>query len=126
MRDLTSGFRAMRRDVISQFLHLLPNRFSWPPTSALAFAKAGYHVRFEPITVYKRAGGRSSQQLLRNGVKFSLIILRIATLFSPLRRADRLRRRAGLPGHQARGRPQRPPRPGRGHAPRHGFALLPV
>ena len=85
MRDLTSGFRAMRRDVISQFLHLLPNRFSWPTTSALAFAKAGYHVRFEPITVYKRAGGRSSQQLLRNGVKFSLIILRIATLFSPLR-----------------------------------------
>ncbi|MGH2373601.1 MAG: glycosyltransferase family 2 protein [Gemmatimonadales bacterium] len=85
MRDLTSGFRAMRRDVIGEFLHLLPNRFSWPTTSALAFAKAGYHVRFEPVTVYKRAAGESTQQLLRNGVKFMLIILRIATLFSPLR-----------------------------------------
>ena len=85
MRDLTSGFRAMRRDVLVELLHLLPNRFSWPTTSALAFAKGGYHVRFVPITVHKRTTGRSSQQLLPNGVKFFLIILRIATLFSPLR-----------------------------------------
>src|SRR6266511_2089843 len=66
MRDLTSGFRAMRRAVIGEFLHLLPNRFSWPTTSALAFAQAGYHVRFEPVTVSKRAAGESTQQLLRN------------------------------------------------------------
>ena len=85
MRDLTSGFRAMRREVIGEFLHLLPNQFSWPTTSALAFAKAGYHVRFEPIAAHKRAAGHSTQKLLRNGVKFVLIILRIATLFSPLR-----------------------------------------
>jgi glycosyltransferase involved in cell wall biosynthesis len=85
MRDLTSGFRAMRRDVIAEFLHLLPNRFSWPTTSALAFAKAGYHVRFVPIIVHKRTAGRSTQELLPNGIKFTLIVLRIATLFSPLR-----------------------------------------
>ena len=85
MRDLTSGFRAMRRDVLVELLHLLPNRFSWPTTSALAFAKGGYHVRFVPTTVHKRTTGQSSQQLLPNGVKFFLIILRIATLFSPLR-----------------------------------------
>jgi glycosyltransferase involved in cell wall biosynthesis len=85
MRDLTSGFRAMRRQTIHEFLHLLPNQFSWPTTSALAFAKAGYHVRFEPIAMQKRAAGQSTQKLMRNGVKFVLIILRIATLFSPLR-----------------------------------------
>jgi glycosyltransferase involved in cell wall biosynthesis len=85
MRDLTSGFRAMRREIIREFLHLLPNQYSWPTTSALAFAKAGYHVRFEPITMHKRTAGQSTQKLLRNGVKFMLIILRIATLFSPLR-----------------------------------------
>jgi len=85
MRDLTSGFRAMRREVIREFLHLLPNQFSWPTTSALAFAKAGYHVHFEPIITYKRVAGRSTQKLMRNGVKFALIMLRIATLFSPLR-----------------------------------------
>src|SRR5262245_33056304 len=59
MRDLTSGFRAMRRSVIGEFLHLLPNQFSWPTTSALALAKAGYHVRFEPIAAHRRLAGHS-------------------------------------------------------------------
>jgi glycosyltransferase involved in cell wall biosynthesis len=85
MRDLTSGYRAMRRHVILDLLHLLPNQFSWPTTSALAFAKAGYHVRFEPVTMRRRETGRSTQKLLPNGVRFLLIVLRIATLFSPLR-----------------------------------------
>lgn len=85
MRDLTSGFRAFRRTVMLEFLHLLPNRFSWPTTSALAFAKAGYHIRFEPIAMRRRQGGQSTQKLMRNGVRFGLIILRIVTLFSPLR-----------------------------------------
>ncbi|MBW8771071.1 MAG: glycosyltransferase family 2 protein [Gemmatimonadetes bacterium] len=85
MRDLTSGFRAMRRHVMLDFLHLLPNQFSWPTTSALAFAKAGFHVRFEPIAVRKREAGKSSQKLVRNGIRFFLIILRMSTLFSPLR-----------------------------------------
>jgi glycosyltransferase involved in cell wall biosynthesis len=85
MQDLTSGFRAMRRAVLLEFIHLLPNQFSWPTTSAMAFAKAGYHIRFEPIAVRRRAAGQSTQRLMRNGVKFGLIILRIVTLFSPLR-----------------------------------------
>ncbi len=85
MRDLTSGFRAFRRSVMLEFLHLLPNRFSWPTTSAMAFAKAGYHIRFEPIAMRRRQGGQSTQKLMRNGVRFGLIILRIVTLFSPLR-----------------------------------------
>ena len=85
MRDLTSGFRAMRRRVMLDFLHLLPNQFSWPTTSALAFAKAGFHVRFEPIVVRKRETGRSSQKLVRNGIRFLLIIMRMSVLFSPLR-----------------------------------------
>jgi glycosyltransferase involved in cell wall biosynthesis len=85
MRDLTSGFRAMRRDVVLQFIHLLPNQFSWSTTSALAFAKAGYHIRFEPIAARKRSSGQSGQRLLPNGIRFVLIILRISTLFSPLR-----------------------------------------
>jgi glycosyltransferase involved in cell wall biosynthesis len=85
MRDLTSGFRAMRRHVMLDVLHLLPNQYSWSTTSALAFAKAGFHVRFEPIVVRRRETGKSSQKLMRNGIRFLLIILRVATLFSPLR-----------------------------------------
>lgn len=85
MRDLTSGFRAMRRSIMMEFLHLLPNKMSWPTTSALAFGKAGYHIRFEPITVAPRRTGHSAQKLLRNGFRFTGIILRITTLFAPMR-----------------------------------------
>jgi glycosyltransferase involved in cell wall biosynthesis len=85
LKDLTSGFRAMRRSVLLELLHLLPNRFGWPVTTALAFATAGYPIRFEPIAMHKRTAGKSTHKLFRNGVSKGLIILRMVTLFSPLR-----------------------------------------
>jgi glycosyltransferase involved in cell wall biosynthesis len=83
--DLTSGFRAMKRDQIEEFVHLLPNRMSYPTTSTMAFLKAGYSVKFVPIEAHPRVGGRSGQKLLRNAVVFNLIILRMITLFSPMK-----------------------------------------
>lgn len=83
--DLTSGFRVFRRDIIMEFIHLLPNRYSYPTTSTLAFLKAGYNVTFVPIAAHKRQGGRSGQKLLQNGARFVLIILRMITLFSPMK-----------------------------------------
>jgi glycosyltransferase involved in cell wall biosynthesis len=83
--DLTSGFRVFRRVVIMEFIHLLPNRYSYPTTSTLAFLKAGYNVTFVPIVANKRHGGASGQKLLQNGVRFILIILRMITLFSPMK-----------------------------------------
>jgi glycosyltransferase involved in cell wall biosynthesis len=85
LKDLTSGFRAMRRTVLLDLLHLLPNKFGWPVTTALAFATAGYNIRFEPIAMHKREAGTSTHKLFRNGVSKGLIILRMVTLFSPLR-----------------------------------------
>ncbi len=85
VQDLTSGYRAMRREVIMEFIHLLPNRYSYPTTSTLALAKAGYSVGFVPIRGQRRQAGRSRQKLLRNGIKFGLIILRMISLFAPLR-----------------------------------------
>lgn len=85
VRDLTSGFRAMRRDVIMEFIHLLPNRYSYPTTSTLALLKAGYSVAFVPIAGQRRQGGASGQKVWRNGVRFGLIILRMVSLFAPLR-----------------------------------------
>ncbi|MBA3944518.1 MAG: glycosyltransferase family 2 protein [Herpetosiphonaceae bacterium] len=85
LADLTCGFRAMRADVIREFVHLLPNGYSWPTTSLMSFAKAGYSVKFVPIAALRRTGGRSRQKLLQNGVKFVMIILKIVMLFSPLR-----------------------------------------
>lgn len=83
--DLTSGFRAMRRSVAREFIHLLPNRYSWPTTTMLSFAKAGYSIKFVPIAARPRTGGKSGQTLFRNGIKFGTIVLRIIMLFSPLR-----------------------------------------
>jgi glycosyltransferase involved in cell wall biosynthesis len=82
--DLTSGFRGARRACLLEFLHLLPNGFSTPTTTTLAFIKAGYNVGFEPIHARQRAGN-SHIRLARDGTKFLMIILKIVTLYSPLR-----------------------------------------
>jgi glycosyltransferase involved in cell wall biosynthesis len=82
--DLTSGFRAARRDYLTDFLYLLPNGFSSPTTITMSFLKAGYNVRFEPVEARQRSG-KSKVRLARDGVKFFLILLRVITIFSPLR-----------------------------------------
>jgi glycosyltransferase involved in cell wall biosynthesis len=82
--DLTSGFRAARRDSLQEFLYLLPNGFSTPTTTTLAFIRAGYSVTFHPVAAGRRTG-RSKIHFARDGAKFLLILLKIATLFSPLR-----------------------------------------
>ena len=82
--DLTSGFRAARRDYLLEFLHLLPNGFSTPATTTLAFVKAGYNVAFEPTETDARTG-QSKIRLAPDGFKFFLILLRVITIFSPLR-----------------------------------------
>jgi glycosyltransferase involved in cell wall biosynthesis len=82
--DLTSGFRAARRECLVEFLPLLPNGFSTPTTTTLAFLKAGYSVAFEPIEAKVRIG-TSKIRLASDGPKFFLIVLRVITIFSPLR-----------------------------------------
>jgi glycosyltransferase involved in cell wall biosynthesis len=82
--DLTSGFRAARRECLLEFLHLLPNGFSTPTTTTLAFLKAGYNVRFEPVDAASREG-TSKIRLGPDGVQFFMILLKVITIFSPLR-----------------------------------------
>ena len=82
--DLTSGFRGARREYLREFVHLLPNGFSTPTTTTLAFIKAGYNVAFEPIHARPRVG-HSKIRLARDGGRFLIIIFKIVTLFSPLR-----------------------------------------
>ena len=82
--DLTSGFRGARASGLREFLHLLPNGFSTPTTTTLAFIKAGYAVAFEPIHARQRSG-QSKIRLARDGAKFLMIIFKIITLFSPMR-----------------------------------------
>jgi len=82
--DLTSGFRAARREHLLEFIHLLPNGFSTPTTTTMCFLKAGYNVVFEPVAARPRVGV-SKIRLSRDGPKFLLIMLRVITIFSPLR-----------------------------------------
>jgi glycosyltransferase involved in cell wall biosynthesis len=82
--DLTSGFRAAKRECLLEFVHLLPNGFSTPTTTTLAFMKAGYSVRFEPVEAAQREGA-SKIRLGPDGVRFFLILLKVITIYSPLR-----------------------------------------
>jgi glycosyltransferase involved in cell wall biosynthesis len=84
--DLTSGFRAVRADKFREFLHLLPNGFSYPTTCTMAFFRSAYAVAYLPIRVDRRVEGTLSHiKPLRDGVRFLLIIFKIATLYSPMR-----------------------------------------
>lgn len=83
--DLTSGFRAARAEKFREFLHLLPNGFSYPTTITMAFFRSAYPVAYVPIPVAKRVGTASHIRPLRDGVRFLLIIFKIATLYSPLK-----------------------------------------
>ena len=86
IKDLTSGFRAADRKRFQQFVHLFPNGFSYPTTSTLAFIKAGYSVCFVEIDANKRIGKeKSKMRPWKEGWRFIALIIRMITLFSPLR-----------------------------------------
>ncbi len=84
IEDLTSGFRAVRADIARQFVSMLPNTFSYPTTLTMAVVRAGYSLTYVPIMVRRRIG-KSKIKLFQDGSRFLLIIIKIATLFSPLR-----------------------------------------
>lgn len=82
--DLTSGFRAVRKARFMEFLYLLPNGFSYPTTITMAFFRAGYGIAYLPIEANRRLG-KSHINLIRDGIRFLIIIFKIGTLYSPLK-----------------------------------------
>jgi len=86
IQDLTSGFRAARGRHFRQFLYLLPNGFSYPTTSTMAFFRSGFPVAYIPIRTANRKGeSKSHIRLLHDGARFFMIIIKIGALFSPMR-----------------------------------------
>lgn len=86
VKDLTSGFRVIRKNEFLEFISLLPNKFSYPTTITMSFFRAGYSVSYIPIDVAKRCEGTKSHiNFIRDGIRFLLIIFKIGTLFSPLK-----------------------------------------
>ncbi len=83
--DLTSGFRAVKSDIAHKFLHLLPNTYSYPTTLTLCVLRDGRSLKYVPVKMNQRNVGKSKISLFRDGVRFLMIIIKICTLFSPLR-----------------------------------------
>lgn len=84
VEDLTSGLRVVRAHKFKEFLYLLPNGFSYPTTSTMAFFRAGYAVKYVPINTPERIG-KSHISLMKDGMRFLLIIFKVGTLYSPLK-----------------------------------------
>jgi len=85
VKDLTSVFRAVKADIARSFLYLLPNTYSYPTTITLGVLRNGNSVKYLPIKTQKRTQGKSHIRLFHDGVRFFMIITRIATLYSPMR-----------------------------------------
>ncbi len=84
--DLTSGFRCFKRDKVLEFIHLLPNGYSYPTTTTMSFIKSGYNVKFVPIKAHRRQkGSKSKIRIWRDGIKFVNIILKMITLYNPIK-----------------------------------------
>jgi glycosyltransferase involved in cell wall biosynthesis len=85
IQDLTSGFRAVKADVARSFVYLLPNTYSYPTTITLGVLRTGRSVKYVPITARPRRRGSSNIKLFHDGARFFMMIIRICTLYSPMR-----------------------------------------
>ena len=85
IKDLTSGFRAVKSNIARNFLYLLPNTYSYPTTLTLGTLRSGMSVKYVPIRMEKRRTGKSNIKMIQDGVRFFMIITRICTLYSPMR-----------------------------------------
>jgi len=85
IQDLTSGFRAVKADLVRPLLYLLPNTYSYPTTLTLGILRSGRSIKYVRIGVKTRQGGKSGIRVIRDGVRFFMIIVRICTFYSPLK-----------------------------------------
>ena len=85
IKDLTSGFRAVKSKVARDFLYLLPNTYSYPTTLTLGVLRSGMSLKYIQISTRQRKRGKSNIRILEDGVRFFIIITKICTLFSPMR-----------------------------------------
>ena len=84
--DLTSGFRVVKAEIFRKYLYLLPNGFSYPTTSTMAFFRSAHPVGY--VTIHagtRQKGTHSNIKILKDGIRFFVIILKIGALYSPMR-----------------------------------------
>ena len=82
--DFNCGLRLIKKEHFLRFSHILPNGFSCSTTIIFAFYKEKLDIKFVPIQIEKRGGGKSMVKPKEAFIYFMLII-RLIILFSPLR-----------------------------------------
>lgn len=86
IEDLTSGFRAIKARIARQFIYLFPNKFSYPTTITLSVVRAGYSLGYQSIRFARRNKNTKSKiKPLHDGLRFLMIILKIAVFYAPLK-----------------------------------------
>ena len=85
VQDLTSGFRAIKSELARNLLYLLPNTYSYPTTMTLGILRSGKSVKYVNINIRSRKTGNSEIRIIKDGIRFFMIIIRICTFFSPLK-----------------------------------------
>ncbi len=83
--DLTCGLRVFTKEKFAEFAHIFPNKSSLPSTTILSFAITGYNIKFVPIKDQPRTGGISKVTIIKDGMRFTGLILRMISLFNPLK-----------------------------------------
>lgn len=85
IQDLTSGFRAIKSEIAHHFLYLIPNTYSYTTTLTLCTLRNGRSINYIPIEPRRGGKKRIRVKMVRDSLRFVLIIARICTLYSPLR-----------------------------------------
>jgi len=80
--DLTSGFRALPRELALRYVELLPNTFSYPSTLTMVLSRSGYTLGQVPID-FRPPASRSKIKPLRDGLRFLFILIKIGVGFAP-------------------------------------------
>ena len=82
--DLNSGLRAMRKEVVMEYMEILPWGHSWVSTITLALLSSGYKVHFAPIDYYPRKG-TSTFHPVKDTFAYLTLVIRTVTWFNPLK-----------------------------------------
>jgi hypothetical protein len=82
--DLNSGFKLYQTKLVQRYLSICPDSMAFSDVITLIFIKKRHLVLEHPITIKKRATGKSSINTY-TAIQTIMEIINIAVLFNPLR-----------------------------------------
>jgi len=83
--DLNSGLRVFNREFVTKYFPILPDGFSFTTTITLSSLVDGYHVKYVPVDINPRSGGKSRVGIVKDGLSTLYLILKMMVFFNPLK-----------------------------------------